>query len=42
MIRFGTSGGCLMFALFCAYGFLASGELTGNQEIAWKVGYAGH
>ena len=35
-----TSIGCLVVALFCAYGFLASGELTGTAELAWKVVYA--
>jgi hypothetical protein len=40
MLRWGSSGGCLLFALFCAYGFLASGELDGAAELAWRTGYA--
>ena len=40
MVRWGSSGGCLLVALFCAYGFIASGELQGNREIVWKTGYA--
>lgn len=40
MVRWGSSGGCLLVAMFCAYGFLASGELQGDREIAWKTGYA--
>ena len=40
MLRWGTGGGCLLFAVFCAYGFLASGELNGAEEMAWKTGYA--
>ena len=35
----GSSGGCLFFAMFCGYGFLASGEFSGAQEMWWKVGY---
>lgn len=33
-------GGCVLVALFCAYGFACSGEYTGTQELAWKSGYA--
>jgi hypothetical protein len=40
MVRWGSSGGCLLVALFCAYGFVASGELQGNGELLWKTGYA--
>ena len=40
MLRWGSSGGCLFVALFCAYGFLASGELQGTREILWKTVYA--
>jgi len=39
-MRWGSSGGCLLAALFCVYGFLASGELQGNRQIYWKTGYA--
>ncbi len=39
-IRFLSSGGLLFLALFCAYGFWASGELNGQKEVAWKTGYA--
>jgi hypothetical protein len=35
-----TSGGCFLFAIFCGYGFLASGELSGTAELLWKIGYA--
>lgn len=28
------------FALFCGYGFLASGELSGSEEMLWRSGYA--
>ncbi|HUG19420.1 MAG TPA: hypothetical protein VMM56_10605, partial [Planctomycetaceae bacterium] len=34
------SGGCFFLALFCGYGFLASGELSGTPELMWKTGYA--
>ncbi len=40
MVRWGSSGGCLLVALFCIYGFIASGELQGSREILWKSGYA--
>ena len=40
MVRWGSSGGCVLVALFCIYGFIASGELQGNHEILWKTGYA--
>ena len=30
----------MLVALFCAYGFVASGEFQGNREILWKTGYA--
>ena len=40
MVRWGSSGGCLLVALFCVYGFVASGELQGNGELCWKTGYA--
>ncbi len=40
MIRWGSSGGCLLVALFCVYGFLAAGEYQGTREIAWKAAYA--
>ena len=40
MLRWGSSGGCLFVALFCVYGFVASGELQGTREILWKTGYA--
>ncbi len=39
MLRWGSSGGCLFVALFCAYGFLASGELQGTREILWMIPY---
>jgi hypothetical protein len=29
-----------LFALFCVYGFIASGELNGAPETAWKTGYS--
>lgn len=40
MLRWGSAGGCVLFAVFCVYGFLASGELEGAAEIAWRTGYA--
>ena len=40
MLRWGTSGGCVLAALFCVYGFMASGELEGTRELAWRSGYA--
>jgi hypothetical protein len=30
----------VLFALYCGYGFIASGELDGDGETAWKTGYA--
>ena len=30
----------MLVTLFCAYGFVASGELQGNRELLWKTGYA--
>lgn len=33
-------GGCVLVALFCAYGFICSGEYAGRQELVWKSGYA--
>ncbi len=39
-MRWGSSGGCLLVALFCVYGSMASGELQGNREILWKTGYS--
>lgn len=39
-MKFLSSGGCLFFALFCVYGFIASGEYDGTRELAWKSGYA--
>lgn len=38
-MKFFTSGGCIFLALFCGYGFLASGEYSGTRELWWKVGY---
>ena len=40
MLKWGSSGGCLLVALFCVYGFWASGEYQGTKELAWKTGYA--
>ncbi|MBC8289939.1 MAG: hypothetical protein H8E37_06445 [Planctomycetes bacterium] len=40
MLRWGSSGGCVLAALFCVYGFIASGEYEGAQELAWRSGYA--
>ena len=40
MIKLGSSAGCLLVALFCVYGFLASGEYEGTKEFLWKAGYA--
>ncbi len=39
-MKFLSSGGCFFLALFCVYGFLASGEYSGTRELAWKSGYA--
>lgn len=39
MLRWVSITGCLLLALFCVYGFLASGELDGASETAWKTGY---
>lgn len=34
------SSGCFFFlALFCIYGFIASGEYDGEKEIVWKTTY---
>jgi hypothetical protein len=33
-------GGCVLVALFCAYGFACSGEYTGTQELWYKAVYA--
>lgn len=30
----------LAFGLFCVFGFFASGELSGSEEMAWRAGYA--
>lgn len=38
-MKFASSGSCLLFAMFCGYGFLASGEYSGAKELWWKVGY---
>jgi len=38
-VRLPRGGGLFFFALFCGYGFLASSELQGNEEVAWKVAY---
>jgi hypothetical protein len=35
-----VAGGCVLFALFCIFGFIASGEATGASETRWKTGYA--
>gem|GEM_PF-3303459 len=40
MWRWGISGGCVLLAVFCTYGFVASGELSGASRTAWKAGYA--
>lgn len=40
MFKWAGSGGCLLVALFCCYGFLASGEYEGTRELAWKTAYA--
>lgn len=37
--RFLSVGGLLGFALFCCYGFLCAGELSGSEELLWKIGY---
>lgn len=29
-----------LIALFCGFGYLASGELSGREEFVWKTGYA--
>lgn len=39
-MKYLSSGACLLVAVFCAYGFLASGEYTGAQKLAWQSGYA--
>jgi hypothetical protein len=39
-VRWGVAGCCVLFALYCGYGFIASGELDGDGETAWKTGYA--
>ena len=38
-MRWGIAGFCALFALFCGYGFIASGELDGTSATAWKTGY---
>ncbi|MFT4554827.1 MAG: hypothetical protein ACI92S_000156 [Planctomycetaceae bacterium] len=34
------TGGGVVFALFCIFGFIASGELNGASETRWKAAYA--
>lgn len=38
--RFLSSGGLFLLAVFCGFGFLSAGELDGDAEFKWKVGYA--
>lgn len=40
MLRWIFAGCCVMFALFCVFGFIASGEADGAREVRWKTGYA--
>lgn len=40
MLRLGSAAVCVLFSLFCVFGFLASGELDGGREVAWRTGYA--
>jgi len=39
-LRVASAGAMLLLAGFCAYGFIASGEYSGQRELLWKVGYA--